>query len=135
MPLNILDNRWFGDLDKIKRKNIRIIVRSIFLQGILTSKNIKWPKNIKIFKKNLLNKIELLIRRYDRLGMMDLCIAYVNSLKKIDKIIIGVNSFKQLTKLFYLFNLKPLSSKESIDLRKNFSQVNIRVIQPSKWKI
>ena len=135
LPLNILDNRWFGDLDKIKRKNIRIIVRSIFLQGILTSKNIKWPKNIKIFKKNLLNKIELLIRRYDRLGMMDLCIAYVNSLKKIDKIIIGVNSFKQLTKLFYLFNLKPLSSKESIDLRKNFSQVNIRVIQPSKWKI
>ena len=51
LPLNILDNRWFGDLDKIKRKNIRIIVRSIFLQGILTSKNIKWPKNIKILKK------------------------------------------------------------------------------------
>ncbi len=135
LPFNILDNRWFCDLDKIKRKNIRIVVRSIFLQGILTSKITKWPKNIKTFKKNLLNKMELLIRRYNRLSLMDLCIAYVNSLKKIDKIIIGVNSFKQLTKLFYLFNLKPLTSKESLDLRKNFSQVNIKVIQPSKWKI
>ena len=44
LPLNILDNRWFCDLDKIKRKNIRIIVRSIFLQGILTSKKYKMAK-------------------------------------------------------------------------------------------
>ena len=70
--------------------------------------------------------MELLIRRYNRLSLMDLCIAYVNSQKKIDKIIIGVNSFKQLTKLFYLFNLKPLTSKESLELRKNFHKLILK---------
>ena len=75
------------------------------MQGLLTSDDIIWPKNLDSFSSQLKKKINFLIKKFNRLNFMDLCISYINSIKNIDKIVIGVNSLKQLTYVYYLMNL------------------------------
>ena len=93
-----------GNKDFIKlRKNKLRLLLEVFLQGLLTSDDIIWPK-FRPFSSQL-KKINFLIKKFNRLNFMDLCISYINSIKNIDKIVIGVNSLKQLTYVYYLMNL------------------------------
>ena len=47
IPHNILDQRWGNkDFIKLRKNKIKIVIRSIFLQGLLTSDDIIWPKNL-----------------------------------------------------------------------------------------
>ncbi len=136
LPINILDHRWKNrDLNKLKKENISIVARSIFLQGLLTSSDQIWPKSINSNSNNIKKKINFLVKKFNRLNFMDLCIAYVNSINNIDKIIIGVNSLKHLTKVYYLMNLPPLNQNQRLIVQKTFSDLSTQTIQPSKWKI
>lgn len=134
IPHNILDQRWGNkDFIKLRKNKIKIVIRSIFLQGLLTSDDIIWPKNLDSFSSQLKKKINFLIKKFNRLNFMDLCISYINSIKNIDKIVIGVNSLKQLTYVYYLMNLKPLNKKQKLIVQKTFSNLPIKVIRPSEW--
>ena len=136
IPHNILDHRWRDkDFVKLKKDKIKIAIRSIFLQGLLTSDDVIWPKNLSSFSNQLKKKINFLVKKFNRLNFMDLCISYINSINHTDKIIIGVNSLKQLTKVYYLMNLRPLNNKQKLIVQKTFSNLPIQIIQPSKWKI
>ena len=136
IPHNILDHRWRDkDFVKLKKDKIKISIRSIFLQGLLTSDDVIWPKNLSSFSNQLKKKINFLVKKFNRLNFMDLCISYINSINHTDKIIIGVNSLQQLTKVYYLMNLRPLNNKQKLIVQKTFSNLPIQIIQPSKWKI
>lgn len=136
IPHNILDQRWKNkDFKKLKKKKIKIAVRSIFLQGLLTSHEEIWPKSLDSHSVKLKKMISFLVKKFKRLNYMDLCISYLNSIKDVDKIIIGVNSLKQLTKVYYLMNLKPLDRRQQLIVQKTFSNLSTQITQPSKWKI
>jgi aryl-alcohol dehydrogenase-like predicted oxidoreductase/RimJ/RimL family protein N-acetyltransferase len=120
LPYNIIDRRFDKIFKYLKKKKIKIIVRSIFLQGTL------------IDNKHLLNK-EKVFKNFKAFSKkkgrnrLDLCVDFIKKNNFIDKMIFGVhniNHFKQITNSNILKNINypsKLISKET------------KIIDPRKW--
>ena len=105
IPINIF-NQTFDEklLSDIKKRNIEIHARSIFLQG-LTLKN---SKNI---NNNLLKKKLLFFEKHIKKLNTDKLTESVNFVKNnkyIDKFVIGFENLKQLKSLIEIFNKKKI---------------------------
>jgi len=134
LPISILDQRFITDkfLQRLKRKNIEIHARSIFLQGLLFLEENNLPPKINKFKDYIsrLNKISL---KYN-LPKEEIALLFVNAINEIDKIVIGVEKIDQLQR-----NVKVLNKSESFDKIKiliNFKDFFIKdtnIIDPRKW--
>lgn len=122
VPYSLLDRRFESYFRLLKKKNILIYVRSIFLQGALVSdyKNfITKSPEVKKFKK-LINK--------HKINPKYACIYFVLKNRFVDKIIIGVDSYKQLSEILqFSFNPK-------FNYLKNISSTNTEIIDPRNWK-
>lgn len=115
IPVNILDKRNVVLKDNFK--NISLIARSIYLQGLLTSKGIKLLLNSSE-KKDIKNASLILeIVKKFKTNIETLAIASVLNLSNIDDIIIGINSFEQLMKTISYY-------KEAIILSDKLSEKN-----------
>ncbi len=122
LPFNLVDRRAKKFFKKIKKKNIEIQVRSIFLQGSLLSK-IKTNKKLsllydsfdQISEKNHLKKIKF-------------ALAFVLNNKYIDQIIFGVRNFNEF---------KQLNSLNSLDCKldkiEKLKSNDEEIIDPLKW--
>jgi aryl-alcohol dehydrogenase-like predicted oxidoreductase len=137
LPFNYLDNQWFSEdfqnLIKIK-KNIEIHVRSIFLQGILLNKPIKYPNNIQQNEFDKLEDIILTISKKLQLTKLELCFAYINSFEWINKFLIGIDNLEHLELNFNIINKNLKLTKEDIIFIQNITQnINQDIINPSKW--
>ena len=133
VPINIFDKRF---LDKkiikcLKKNNIKMQARSIFLQGLL------FLDKKKIYKKfNNVNKTYekmLKISYNENLSLSYLSLIWVYNKKEVDKVVLGVNSLKQL-KLNLKYVKKKISNKsirliDEINLNKN------KIIKPYLWNI
>ena len=95
LPCNIFDQRLINDgtLDELKKKNIELHARSIFLQGMLFKKKSKIQKNFTLLKK----KIDLFNYRINlaKITSQEAAIGFVANLKKFETLIIGFDNFKQ----------------------------------------
>lgn len=127
-PYNIFDKRIVasGWLRKLKKKDIEVHARSIFLQGILLNKEysnkryfIKWKDHFSLWFKYL---------KKNKISKIDYCINDIIN-KDFDKIIIGIESFENLNQLLNFKSLKNIN--KSIDLTSN----DLKLIDPRKWKI
>jgi len=125
-PYNILDKRIVdsGWLYKLKKKNIEVHVRSIFLQGLLVNKKISNKKYFKKWKNKILNWFKFLT----------LCritpIEYIlNDLldHDFDRIIIGINNYDNLKEIL---NYKIKNNNKSV----NFKIKDLKLIDPRRWK-
>lgn len=125
VPFNILDQRIKQKkfLNFIKLKKIKIHVRSIFLQGILTDKKII-PKKFKRFKE-LSNWHNFL--QENKLNSITEIINFINNFKFINKIVIGVKNKDQLKKIL---NIRISKNKKNFD---KFKSNNLQLIDPRKW--
>ena len=108
---------------KLKKKNIEIHVRSIFLQGLLLSNYKFLPKRFKNNKFFLEWFNWLKINNYNSL---EASIGFIKDIKYIKKIIIGVDSYYQLKMIVKAYNKRIRYNF------KNFSQSSI-LRNPSKW--
>ena len=90
LPYNIIDRRFEEIFKYLKKRKIKIIVRSIFLQGALIS-NKHLLYNEKVFKNfNIFSQKE-------KQNKLDLCLDFIKN-NYIDKIIFGIHSIKHLKK-------------------------------------
>lgn len=124
-PLNIFDNRILKDEYKkiIKLKKIELIVRSVFLQGILINKNFKYK--IKDSKSlNLLNKWYNYLSK-NNLNSLYQCISFIK-MNKIKKIIVGTNKYSDLLKII---NYKYKCNNELMNFKTNHK----KLIDPYRW--
>tara|TARA_A100001011_G_C14118099_1_gene759992 strand:- start:145 stop:1008 length:864 start_codon:yes stop_codon:yes gene_type:complete len=126
VPYNIFDRRIENVrlIKKIKKKGIEIHVRSIFLQGLLTKRNIRIPKKLLSLKKGLESWKKWL--ELNKLTTINACLNFVLRNKNIDKIVIGFNdleSFKQV------INYK----KSTINFRKLNIKIDSKHLDPRKW--
>lgn len=127
IPINIFDNRfeYTGWLDKLKKNDIEIHARSIFLQGLIN--NYKWPKYFEKWTK----KINFFYNEISKLNITptEAAISYVNNIKQIDSVVLGVNDPNQILKYLDINisenHLENISDACSID-DENF-------YNPSKW--
>jgi aryl-alcohol dehydrogenase-like predicted oxidoreductase len=94
LPLNIFDNRFIktGWIDKLKKNNIEVHVRSIFLQGLINLET--WPAYFNPW----LDKINYFQNEIAKLNITSTiaAISYVKNIKNIDKIVLGVNNPNQI---------------------------------------
>jgi aryl-alcohol dehydrogenase-like predicted oxidoreductase/RimJ/RimL family protein N-acetyltransferase len=122
LPYNIVDNRVEKYFKKLKKLNIQIHARSIFLQGCLLKKN---TDNMK------LNQITDLFSKFckkKKINNLNACFSHVQRNLKIDNLIIGVKSEDELIKIM---NIKDNNNKKLVFMASN--KIKNYAINPHKW--
>jgi aryl-alcohol dehydrogenase-like predicted oxidoreductase len=96
IPFNIIDGRMIinGTLEKLKKRNIEIHARSIYLQGLLL---MQIEDQIKKFGnwENIWTKFHSFCKDND-ISPLQACLRYVIGKTEIDKVIIGIDNLQQL---------------------------------------
>tara|TARA_B100001250_G_C19805474_1_gene793107 strand:+ start:1170 stop:2462 length:1293 start_codon:yes stop_codon:yes gene_type:complete len=120
LPYNVIDRRFEKIFSFLKKNNIQIYVRSIFLQGLLLDNFSNKAKNIDI--KNF-HKFCIL----KKISTLSACIDFVMQNSYIDKFIFGVHNTKQLKKI--------LNSRiyKNIIYPNNLISRNKDLIDPRRW--
>ena len=125
LPFNIIDQRLDNQyyLKILKKKKIKIHVRSIFLQGLLLQKKI--PDELKNFN-SIFEEYKNFCKSLKK-KQLEICLNFISSFKFVDKIVIGVNSKKELIEI--LRNKEQTIKIAKLSKRQKISQL----IDPRKW--
>lgn len=135
IPFNILDSRWIKNdiLKRTKSKNMKIFVRSIFLQGLIFLEDEKEMAKIDSSLKEYIEFINTLANKKN-VSISHLAMDYVKSFDEIDGILVGCETVNQLKENIYQFNdnisLNKQEKQEIFDLTKNIPK---NIIDPRKW--
>ena len=132
VPLNILNKSFLDEniIKKLKKKSIRILGRSIFLQGLFYRDKKFVFKKFKNVKKKYMQLIK--IASHEKMTLGELSLVWANHLKEVDNIILGVDNLPHLKK--NLDSLKKRISKESYNLIKKINLENNKITKPYLWK-
>jgi len=126
VPFNVFDTRLIegGQLQALKKKNIEIHVRSIFLQGVLldfdnlSSYFSRWKKQF--------DKYQSTVEK-SGLSLLEYALNFTLNVQEIDKILVGVNSTDQLKEIVQAKKKQSSLSAFPID--------DIALLNPGLWKI
>ena len=126
-PFNILDQRLVttGWLKKLKKRKIKVYVRSIFLQGILLLKHNQLPEKLKKLNKNLIIWENWL--KKNKFKPLQVCISFVLNQRQLDGIVVGYNNKNQLNQILKQKKMKSSFSIPNLNIR------NRKLIDPRKW--
>lgn len=130
-PLNVIDQRILNNryLDMLKKKNIKLHARSIFLQGLLLLPENSIPSKFNHFK-FFFDIWYHWLKKYS-INPLEACTRYLFQNKDVDNIIVGVQSYNQLKEIL---NIGNTSLKDLPDLPNWPSNVEESLINPSKWE-
>jgi len=136
IPINLLDDRWErAGINRlaVERPNVVIHARSVFLQGILAGSAASWPAIENVDASQIVNSLEALSAKLDRVSRADLCLAYVRAQSWIHGVVVGVETKDQLTQLVDLFQNSPLTREQQAEVRHSFSLIPDRLLNPASW--
>ena len=130
LPINILDQKLLlnGSLKKLKKSNIEIHARSIFLQGLLLMPLKDVPDYFNPIKPLLSSYHDALKKQ--NITLLQAALTFVKKIKYIDYILMGINNKKQLLENIKAYN----SDLPEIEFRK-YNCNNKTMINPIAWKI
>lgn len=137
MPFNILDSRWpdaiAAILEEKKRREIKIHVRSVYLQGLLPNMGLavlieKFPELVAIE-----HWLSLLVRQAQYKDIPELCFSYVNSFSWIDGIVLGLESSKQLQENIRFLNSRLMNQEMIETINMTRPKFNHDLLNPSTW--
>ena len=125
-PYNIFDKRilntgWF---DKMKKLEIEVHARSIFLQGLLINKSFHTKKYFKIWEKSISKWFKWL--KENNISATDYCLTDLLA-TDFDKIIIGINNSANLREILHF---RKINKNKLLNMETN----DLRLIDPRKWK-
>ena len=125
VPLNFLNDDF---LRLEYKKNFKIFVRSIFLQGFLINEKINY-KNLD--KKTIIaHKKYFIYLKKNNINPLKFCLSFISSVRKFDHYIFGTNSASQLKEILQAkrsLNIDLIQLNEIRSLFKN------SLLDPRKW--
>lgn len=134
IPFNIFDQRaislkW---LEKAKKRDKLIFIRSIYLQGLLLMDINKVPVHLadaKEYLKKLVNYANIL-----DISVNELCLFFVNQVAKNSILLFGCDNLTQAKENIQLFNLqKTIDAAILENLQREFSNIEEEIYNPTKW--
>ena len=131
IPLNMLDRKFIQNERKLASKaGVKLIARSILLQGLLAMENIDLPIFLSRLKKPLLDLSS--VAAMESLSLRELAIKWALSLEDLTGIVLGVDNPNQLLELSKIFNSRKLSPSTLESIEKiQISDSNI--LDPRTW--
>jgi aryl-alcohol dehydrogenase-like predicted oxidoreductase len=131
VPISVFDQRLIegGQLSILKKNNIEIHARSIFLQGLLLMDSGKLPPYFHSIQ-NILKEFHNLAEDLN-ISPLKLCIDFVKNITEIDKIVCGASSNSEFKELIECFSQK--STSNNINFEK-YSIHDLDIINPSRWR-
>ena len=126
LPFNVFDTRLAegGQLQALKKKNIEIHARSVFLQGILLDFN-----NLSSYFSTWRGQFDKYQEVVEKSGMslLEYALNFALNTQEIGKVLVGVNSEQQLREIFQSAQKEGKSSAYPIN--------DVNLLNPSLWKI
>jgi spore coat polysaccharide biosynthesis protein SpsF len=137
LPFNILDWRWreAGVIDHIRaRAQLTVHARSIFLQGLLATKDaLVWPAIHGVDAPAILEEISALAAMCGRESAADLCLAYARGQDWIDGVVVGMETEEQLDANLRLSVLPPLSAEYCALVERHLPRLPAALLNPALW--
>jgi len=126
VPLNVFDSRLIegGQIQSLKRKNIEIHARSIFLQGVLLNLN-NLPKYFTKWKDQF-SQYQSAVKKKN-MSLMKYALCYALGVEEVDKVLIGVNIERHLREIIRV-------AQDCQNVR-SYPIYNEELLNPSLWKI
>ncbi|MFZ1569029.1 MAG: aldo/keto reductase [Thiolinea sp.] len=139
MPYNILDWRWDSSIEKLKRikseRDVSVHIRSTLLQGLLITKNHEhWRKaNVKN-SQSVVDWLENITIKHNRLNVIDLCLAYIRTPNWVDGVVVGMETKEQLIENIKYFNEPLLNNDELNQIINSRPFLSEKTLNPSLWQ-
>ncbi len=132
LPFNLLDSRWRDAhvLEACRAKNIVVLARSVFLQGLFSLNPAELPSQFDFLRRPLAD----LHRIADEYGSspMRIALPFALAQPEIQYVIIGVDTAEQLDQNLTMIDL-PLPPGLSERLQASFHELDAFVVEPRQW--
>ena len=133
-PYNIVDRRFEPYFGELKRKNVVIHTRSVFLQGLFFMNPDELSPKLKPFKE-LLHKLKELSKKNNR-TIANITLNFALQNEFINNVVLGIENIKQLTmNLCEVNNLQNYEKNRLIDLEIKKIQIPQELLLPSNWRV
>lgn len=138
MPFNLLDHRWDSVIEQVTRckkiRELKVHVRSVFLQGLLVSPDeMKWKKANYNDAFDAVSWLNTAVKFLNRQSIADLCLAYVRSHSWVDGVALGMETIEQLEQNINMFNLPRLTKKEIVYINESRPLLSDKTLNPAEW--
>lgn len=132
LPLNIYDHSFLrnGLLAKLKKLDIEIHVRSVFLQGLVLMPLSELPLYFDSIKNHIQECQDFLQKK--GITLLEAALGFIKSIQEVDFAILGINDISQLVEIFESYHSK--KDFNDIDYSK-FAILDENITNPSKWKL
>lgn len=139
LPYNLLDYRWEVVREKViearKKRSLHVHARSVFLQGLLTSTDIKlWeraccPQGALVF-----GWLRDKANQFTGGNVPELCLRFVSSRCWVDGVVVGVETKEQVSNNLGYLKEGGLSANALATLVNEKPWVPEETLNPAKWK-
>ena len=128
-PMNVFDQRFDRCLDALKKKNIEVHIRSVFLQGLM----FKRPESLEDYFMKIKPKIIKLNQLADELNVSiaSLCLNFITQKPQVDKVVIGVDSLDNLKENIHSLTYR--IPEDIIIFLKTLNEESEKIILPFNW--
>ena len=132
-PNNILDGRFRALKDQAREQNIKLIGRSIFLQGILLRDHPHRLLNYSILRKYS----EDILKIQEETGKSRLELLLIKAIAddSVDEVIFGVSSLGQLIKLIDIVNANKKVDFKIVEKLNDLAIFDEQVLNPRNWNV
>jgi spore coat polysaccharide biosynthesis protein SpsF (cytidylyltransferase family)/aryl-alcohol dehydrogenase-like predicted oxidoreductase len=139
LPFNIMDWRWEGLVEKLKERkrcsNLKVHVRSVFLQGLLLSKEAQlWNTANVAAGEKAIEWLESMVKKLKRENIADLCVAWARSQDWVDGVVIGAGNLSQIIDNIKLFRYGDLSNSEMQEISASRPVLQVNSLDPTQWQ-
>jgi len=134
IPFNLFDhralkNQWF---ERAHSANKLIVVRSMFLQGLLLMQKEALPGNLQ-HAERYLTPMDEICKEFGH-SRQELTMNYVDSLAPQSLLLFGCETLSQAREnVTYFKNLKPLGAEILEDIDITFSDIGEKIYNPTMW--